>query len=64
MHMISKVLTQKGQTITPKELFVQLLLIQPKNTRYPKKRALASIGGSVTQGFIVKNSVGEYVRTR
>ena len=62
--MISKVLTYKGQTINPRDLYNQLLAIQPKTTLYPAKRALASIGGSVTQGFIAKNINGDYVRCK
>lgn len=62
--MIASVLTYKGQTKSPTELFRDLVNIQSPMTRYPVRRALGSIGGAITQGFIAKNASGDYVRLR
>ena len=62
--MISKVLTYKGQTINPSDLFNQLIAIQPANSIFPVQKALGSIGGAVASGFIEKKSNGNYERMR
>lgn len=54
--MITKVLSKKGQEISKRETFENLVALNPTD-KYNKQKAAGSIGGSRTQGYIEVNGI-------